>query len=378
MLRRLVLSVFAFWCAASWNAQVNAQSGETPSPDMPAVFPKDGAELNEQEAKQHASWAMLVGINAARQGEHENAIAYFTKAIELSGEENPVAADVFLQRAASLRGLGRLDEALEDNNRAVDLRPDEHWSYGGRARTLRALGRYREALDDYDESLRLKPDDPYVHVGRGHVFEALGEFEQALKAYTDGIAADPNNRYAISNRAGLQSRLGNTEKAIADYTLEIKIERSADAYYGRGLNYLRRGDFNLAVEDYTQAIELDPNYHRAYFGRGSAHTGLGNYKESIEDYTLAISLRSDYTEAYINRGNVYRSLERFDEAFADYQRALELAPGNLNAYRNRGWAHELRGDLELARADYMRGLELNPDDGWLREAVSRLGKPSGG
>ena len=72
-----------------------------------------------------------------------------------------------------------------------------------------------------------------------------------------------------------------------------------------GLAYYRLDEYREAIDDYTEAIRLDPDYNphyfSAYYNRGFAYYRLEEYEEAIDDYTQAIRLNPDYTDAYYIR-----------------------------------------------------------------------------
>ena len=80
------------------------------------------------------------------------------------------------------------------------------------------------------------------------------------------------------------------------------------------------------IEDYTKAIELNPDDAEAYHNRGAAYYDLGNLELAIKDYTKAIELDPDFARTYINRGLAYRLSGNLDKAIKDYERYLELFP----------------------------------------------------
>ena len=73
-------------------------------------------------------------------------------------------------------------------------------------------------------------------------------------------------------------------------------------YYSRGLAYYCKGDYDRAIEDYNQAIKLNPKDAKTYNNRGRAHYYKGDYDRAIEDYNQAIKLNPEYVIAYNNRG----------------------------------------------------------------------------
>ncbi len=62
------------------------------------------------------------------------------------------------------------------------------------------------------------------------------------------------------------------------------------AYYNRGLAYHRLGDHARAIEDFDQAIRLDPGLAIPYNDRGAAYRKLGDPARAIKDYDQALRL----------------------------------------------------------------------------------------
>ena len=54
----------------------------------------------------------------------------------------------------------------------------------------------------------------------------------------------------------------------------------AEAYCSRGGEYRKRGDYDAAIADYTEAIRLEPNNAEAYFGRGLRACGTRGIRQS--------------------------------------------------------------------------------------------------
>ncbi|WP_410172242.1 tetratricopeptide repeat protein, partial [Dolichospermum planctonicum] len=106
-----------------------------------------------------------------------------------------------------------------------------------------------------------------------------------------------------------KNELKDKQKAIDDYTQAININpNDADAYNNRGLVRSELGNKQGAIDDYTQAIKINPNYSYAYNNRGIVRSELGNKPGAIDDYTQAIKINPNNAEAYNNRGLVRSEL----------------------------------------------------------------------
>ncbi len=93
------------------------------------------------------------------------------------------------QRALIYMSLGRIGEALDDVNIAIELEPDEPLWIDTRAYAYYKGGRYEEAKEDYLETLRLGFESLYVDLGLGLTQIALGEREEGRANLEKGLAA---------------------------------------------------------------------------------------------------------------------------------------------------------------------------------------------
>jgi tetratricopeptide (TPR) repeat protein len=80
-------------------------------------------------------------------------------------------------------------------------------------------------------------------------------------------------------------------------------ENIAKAFGNRGNAYFGKGQYDRAIEDYDQAIRLNPNYAFAFHGRGLAYAFKGQYDRAIEDYDQAIRIIPNFADAFVNRGD---------------------------------------------------------------------------
>ena len=65
-------------------------------------------------------------------------------------------------------------------------------------------------------------------------------------------------------------------------------------------------------------------YVWAYAARGAAYSGLSQYQNAINEYTKAIQLDPDYADAYVKRGLSYYDLGQHQYAIADFDKACSL------------------------------------------------------
>jgi tetratricopeptide (TPR) repeat protein len=146
-----------------------------------------------------------------------------------------------------------------------------------------------------------------------------------------------------------------------------KGEKLAEAFNSRGVAYRLKGEWDRAIQDYNQAVKLDPKFASAFNNRGVAYDKKGEYDRAIHDYEQAIKLKPS-PEAYFNRGNAYLGKSQYDHAIDDYNQALKLKSDFASALNNRCWARAVVGILKQALADCNEALRLTPNSAGTRDS----------
>lgn len=155
---------------------------------------------------------------------------------------------------------------------------------------------------------------------------------------------------------------GNAEvEAVENEEEDIDLGGDADSYYNRGNALRDRQEYEQAIEEYTRAIEINPDFVNAYYNRGLTYSDLERYQRAIADYTKAVELNPEYLDAYNNRGILYANLQDYDKAIADYMTVIELDPDYVLVYNNLGVAYDSLGRFQDAVGSYSKAIELNPD-----------------
>lgn len=96
--------------------------------------------------------------------------------------------------------------------------------------------------------------------------------------------------------------------------------------------------------------------------RGIIYMALEDYQRAIQDYTAALNLKPEFGEINVNIGNVYYLGKVFDKAVEEYTAAIEKKTTKAHiAFLNRGMAYENLGDFDKAETDYRSSAQLVPD-----------------
>jgi len=170
-----------------------------------------------------------------------------------------------------------------------------------------AAGEYEAALEIFDQAIAVEPDYPYAYAYRAMTGVKLGRYgeavDDALKVleYSDRMGpkdGDPLRLIALSNLGTAYIRMGKYEAAAAVLGELIALDDEDPIPHfllGEALRGMDGQDeLEEALDAYSRAIRIDPNYAAAYFYRGVVKTRLGDEEGGMLDREKAIGLDPGY------------------------------------------------------------------------------------
>ncbi len=151
--------------------------------------------------------------------------------------------------------------------------------------------------------------------------------------------------------------------AIEDFSEAIQIDaNNAMAYANRGYAWSVQNSFDKAVSDFTEVIRLEPNDAYAFEGRGFAWAKIGVFDKSLADCTETIRLSPSKSSAYVSRGYAWTMMGEFENSIDDFTEAIRLDPIDASAYVSRGYSWWKAGNNAAALQDYGEAIRLNAED----------------
>jgi YD repeat-containing protein len=201
-------------------------------------------------------------------------------------ETKPTAEPSYSETAKSLYQKGvaslgsrRYGEAVQALKESIQLDPNDAIAYAKLGLAYSGLGQYKEAIPVFKMAVHIRPEaiDAEVYYQLGQAYRSLGKHSDALSAFKQGMyvkraeSTDPDTN---------SKRTSPTSPTFLDFHYRLAAE-----YYA-----LKR--FREAIDEFNQAIVLDPKLEEAYYALGMAYIAVGDRKSAEKQKEMLISLKS--------------------------------------------------------------------------------------
>ena len=205
--------------------------------------------------------------------------------------------------------------------------PNDNFSWMILAAVFKAIGRNTEALNANQTAVELSPQDAEAHSNLGVTLQELGRLNEAEVSLRQAIVLRPNYPEAHNNLGNALKEQGRLDEAEASYRQAILLKPSyANAHSNLGATLQELGRLDEAEASYIQAIALKPNYAEAYSNLGVTLQELGRLEEAEESLKHAITLKPDFALAHYGLTKVLYNMSYKDSALESIKKANVIDP----------------------------------------------------
>eukprot|EP00276_Gloeochaete_wittrockiana_P003299 CAMPEP_0184646954 /NCGR_PEP_ID=MMETSP0308-20130426/3778_1 /TAXON_ID=38269 /ORGANISM="Gloeochaete witrockiana, Strain SAG 46.84" /LENGTH=576 /DNA_ID=CAMNT_0027077481 /DNA_START=36 /DNA_END=1766 /DNA_ORIENTATION=+ len=295
------------------------------------------------DKKQQAEAAKNKGNEAFKASKHDEAVKYFSEAIEL----DPLNHVLYSNRSASYASLGQYDKALEDATKCVDIKSDWAKGYSRKGFALTKLNQFDEAIATYKKGLELDPSNEQLLAGlqeaesdkvdsetpagssfgmdkmfSGDVFGKL-----ASNPKTSRFMADPSFCEAIKDLQRNPQNLGR-------YMSDSRVVQSLGVLMGVDIHTASPDEFasangNDAMEEDTAPPKPTPT------STTTENKTTGKRTEESFNANSDEGRRKKQSLEEKEKGNEAYRARKFEEALEHYSKGVELDPLNETFLTNR-------------------------------------------
>ncbi len=139
-----------------------------------------------------------------------------------------------------------------------------------------------------------------------------------------------------------------------------------------GDQYRQSGLYTKAIEEYEQALNIDPENPEIYSRLGYALLETKDFAKAIQTYKRYVQLRPKDCNSHSSLAFAYMRQGLTDQAIRSYEDALRFCQDDANAFVQLGKAYQ-SGDYAIEAIEcFRRAIEINPDDIQAYELLAKL------
>ena len=264
-----------------------------------------------------------------------------------------------------LANRGRLDEAIDQFQKALDIAPSYPEIKTNLILALTKKGRTDEAITHLQALLKEHPNDAQTHYSLGNALRKKGDLRGAVAAYEKALSIQGHYPAAHYGLGFTLDQNGQIDQAIAHYREAIQEQPNyPEAYYLLGNDLLQQARVDDAIAAYEQALKNRPTYPEVERSIGLALLQKGRPSETIAHWQNALAAQSDSVDSLNNLAWILATfpdswIRNAKQALALAKRANQLSGDNNPAIlRTLAAAYAENGRFAEARVTAERGLQL--------------------
>lgn len=145
----------------------------------------------------------------------------------------------------------------------------------------------------------------------------------------------------------------------------ITFSQSAKKYYKTGQEFIASGNYKDAIDQFTKAIDIQPDLSDAYLARAAAYEKLDMLKEASEDYDRASTFENNNTD-------VFYQAARLSYLLGDYQKAIEKSDASILLKKTNPDGYVIKAKSLMALGRYEEALSTSNSALTLRETAENF------
>ncbi|XP_035580143.1 tetratricopeptide repeat protein 13 isoform X5 [Zalophus californianus] len=197
----------------------------------------------------------------------------------------PDRPEVFEQRAEILSPLGRINEAVNDLTKAIQLQPSARL-YRHRGTLYFISEDYATAHEDFQQSLELNKNQPIAMLYKGLTFFHRGLLKEAIESFKEALKQKVDFIDAYKSLGQAYRELGNFEAATESFQKALLLNQNhVQTLQLRGTMLYHHGSLQEALKNFKRCLQLEPYNEVCQYMKGLSHVAMGQFYEGIKAQT---------------------------------------------------------------------------------------------
>ena len=223
-----------------------------------------------------------------------------------------MSAATHLERGVQLEQVGRIDDAIAETEKALELDPSLAKAHLNLLILYAKTGKAKQAEEHYKALVTLAPDQfPDAYYNYGVLLVEQGNFDEAAKAFRETLAIAPSNDAAHNNLGYLLEREGKLEEAASEYKKAIEANPSSrQAHFKLGRILVNQQHYAEAIEQFQQTLTpVDENTPSYVYALGAAYGRAGDRAQALHYLEQARELAVEHGQTAL-ASEIEKDLER--------------------------------------------------------------------
>ncbi len=210
--------------------------------------------------------------------------------------------------------------------KSIELDNQNFIAYSLMGELLLASGDYQESVNFLTKSLQINYNQENTHLLLGYTFKQLKEYPKAIDCFRNSLLINPSF-FEANMQLGQIYHLLKDKNAILYYDNAIKLDSKNElVLYNKALFYQDMQEWNNALSAYAELHEVNKFHSDSHYNLGFIHMELELYDIAANNFSDAIYSNSSFYQAYYARGICFETLGNIKQAESDYKRAIQLNP----------------------------------------------------
>jgi len=191
-------------------------------------------------------------------------------------------------------------------------------------------GRLDEAIDELEKALTLDPQSTFLTIELASLLSEKGDLNKAIDLCEKAAKRDDDWELHLL-LGGLYLNKGNRIGALREYEKVISLnDKNTQALLYAAILYSEDKDPNHALILLDKLLTLEPNHLLGNFYAGKILSKKGKYLEAEEKLKKVLTLKPFFEEAVLELAHVFEKLNKWEEALNTYRNFLQINPHSLN------------------------------------------------
>ncbi|TFG45352.1 MAG: tetratricopeptide repeat protein [Candidatus Brocadiia bacterium] len=231
-----------------------------------------------------------------------------------------------------------------------------------KAHELYEDGKILQALDELNTAIEINPANSAWHFNKALALDTANKFDEAVEEYQTALQLNPNDLETLNSLAVDYTRIGHYDLGIKTFEYIEEIEPKFEpSYCNRIITYTEMGKHDMAEQMFYLAQQIEPDCPLCFYNIGNSLFVRGQYKKAIHCWLKTAELEPTHPQINYRIAQACWSDGNNEKARVHFLAELRKNPADIEVIHDFGLFLLHCGDIDAAKEKFNRILEFEPD-----------------